>query len=267
MPSSSSCTQTCGWIGAFIACICFGSFAVPIKSQTAKSLSIDPLVFQSYKTILCFLTSWIFIYILDQPITFTPWGIVSATFWVPAAVAAIYAIQNAGLAIAIALSSSCIVLVSFSWGIFVFHEKVKSQRMASLAIFLMISGIIGMSYFSTPVQTLETQVDPTICPHCIANRNDSTGAQSHHDKRKLGTNGYGIITYQNVPREEEINHHTPSPRPMDRPSNHKSTKLCSCDDGIIVCGFKVSRRTTGLAAAVFNGLWGGSILVPMHFAP
>ncbi len=29
----------------------------------------------------------------------------------------------------------------------------------------------------------------------------------------------------------------------------------------------VSRRTMGLMSAVFNGVWGGSIMVPMHYAP
>mmetsp|Transcript_26455 Transcript_26455/g.54158 ORF Transcript_26455/g.54158 Transcript_26455/m.54158 type:complete len:221 (-) Transcript_26455:38-700(-) len=31
--------------------------------------------------------------------------------------------------------------------------------------------------------------------------------------------------------------------------------------------FNNSRRQLGLASAVFNGVWGGSIMVPMHYAP
>lgn len=32
-------------------------------------------------------------------------------------------------------------------------------------------------------------------------------------------------------------------------------------------GRKVSKRTLGICAAVFNGTWGGSIMVPMQWAP
>ena len=48
-----------GWVVALIACISFGSFGVPIKGESAKSVDIDPLVFQTYKTCVCFMTSWI----------------------------------------------------------------------------------------------------------------------------------------------------------------------------------------------------------------
>lgn len=41
-------------------------------------------------------------------------------FWVPGGTATIYAVKNAGLAIGIGVGSSFIVLVSFTWGIFVF---------------------------------------------------------------------------------------------------------------------------------------------------
>mmetsp|Transcript_29502 Transcript_29502/g.59851 ORF Transcript_29502/g.59851 Transcript_29502/m.59851 type:complete len:468 (-) Transcript_29502:98-1501(-) len=41
-------------------------------------------------------------------------------------------------------------MVSFSWGIFVFHERVQSLASALFAIFLMICGIFGMSFASAP---------------------------------------------------------------------------------------------------------------------
>ena len=65
-----------GWLAAFGGMLAFGSFAVPIKSDVAKSVDIDPLVFQSYKTFMCFSTSWL-ILLYGEELTFTPWGIVS----------------------------------------------------------------------------------------------------------------------------------------------------------------------------------------------
>ena len=61
-----------------------------------------------------------------------------------------YAIKSAGLAIGIGIGSSFIVLVSFVWGIFVFEEAVRSKFMACVAILLMMTGLMGMSYYSSP---------------------------------------------------------------------------------------------------------------------
>ena len=65
--------------------------------------------------------------------------------------ATIYAVKAAGLAIGIGIGSSFIVLVSFVWGIFVFDEQIHSRAGACLAIFLMMVGLFGMSYYSSPV--------------------------------------------------------------------------------------------------------------------
>jgi hypothetical protein len=89
---------------------------------------------------------------LGEPFKFTPWGIVSGMFWVPGATAGIYGIRNAGLAISVGTWSSLVVVSSFSWGIFVFDEKVKSIAGASGAACVLICGLIGMSIFSAPVK-------------------------------------------------------------------------------------------------------------------
>ena len=51
--------QLYGWLAAVVATLGFGSFAVPIKSEAADSVDVDPLVMQSYKSGMCFLTSWL----------------------------------------------------------------------------------------------------------------------------------------------------------------------------------------------------------------
>jgi hypothetical protein len=69
-------------MAAAASALAFGTFGVPIKSDAARSVDVDPLVFQSYKTLLCFATSWL-VLLFGQSFEFTPWGIVSAIFWVP----------------------------------------------------------------------------------------------------------------------------------------------------------------------------------------
>lgn len=141
--------ESCGWAAAICAMLAFGSFGVPIKSQRSISVDIDPLVFQSYKTIVCFLTCWL-VLLAGVPFTFTPWGIVSGLFWVPGGTATVYAVKVAGLGIATGVGSSFIVLVSFIWGVFVFGEEVRSKVMASFAILCLMTGLYGMAYFSSP---------------------------------------------------------------------------------------------------------------------
>lgn len=77
---------------------------------------------------------------------------VSGLFWVPGATAGIYGIQNAGLAVSVGTWSSIIVISSFCWGILVFRESVKSKLHALLAAFVLILGLIGMSYYSALVE-------------------------------------------------------------------------------------------------------------------
>eukprot|EP00529_Nitzschia_sp_RCC80_P029363 CAMPEP_0113496474 /NCGR_PEP_ID=MMETSP0014_2-20120614/30140_1 /TAXON_ID=2857 /ORGANISM="Nitzschia sp." /LENGTH=328 /DNA_ID=CAMNT_0000390397 /DNA_START=32 /DNA_END=1015 /DNA_ORIENTATION=- /assembly_acc=CAM_ASM_000159 len=139
-----------GWVSAFLAMLAFGTFGAPIKSKAAKHVNIDPLVMQTYKTTMCFITSWLFVLARGEEIAFTPWGIVSGLFWVPGGVATIYAIKSAGLAIGIGVGSSFIVLVSFYWGIFVFGEHVHSRVQACFAVGCMLCGLVGMAYYSSP---------------------------------------------------------------------------------------------------------------------
>jgi hypothetical protein len=77
-----ACGDSCGWLAAAGSALAFGTFAVPIKSDAARSVDIDPLVFQTYKTALCFVTAWGILW-FEPVFMFTPWGIVSGLFWVP----------------------------------------------------------------------------------------------------------------------------------------------------------------------------------------
>lgn len=51
--------EACGWVAAVVSMFAFGTFGVPVKSNAAKSVDVDPLVFQTYKTTMCFITSWL----------------------------------------------------------------------------------------------------------------------------------------------------------------------------------------------------------------
>ena len=79
MVSFDQCDDGCGWVAGIIAALSYGSFGVPIK-QT-RHIDVHPLVLQSYKTIVVFVSCW-FVTFLDVDIAFTGWGILSGFMWV-----------------------------------------------------------------------------------------------------------------------------------------------------------------------------------------
>mmetsp|Transcript_27961 Transcript_27961/g.32040 ORF Transcript_27961/g.32040 Transcript_27961/m.32040 type:complete len:500 (+) Transcript_27961:117-1616(+) len=357
------CTASCGWLAAIISCISFGSFAVPIKSNECQRINVDPLVFQSYKTAMCFFTSLLLLP-LGQDFYYTPWGIISGLFWVPAGIAAIYAVKHAGLAVSQGLWSSIIVMVSFTWGIFIFRERVKSISGAIFAVLFMICGLWGMSYYSSPsagtqpsqyeqVHSFGSLVD--ILPPGGDNNNGNIDGKrdgniqiyNHADFENYSnssdhislsatqrtksnsfdhrnydvvqsppSNSYGDALYYDgmstslSPSADDnhdldLSYHSSSmsqsesigSKVLKVPSNldlkksktneSQSRNIHDTDDDHLTnpsidhpmqrksysCGRCGRRRNTlslrqkGLLAAVFNGIWGGSIMVPMHYAP
>ena len=105
---------------------------------------------QSYKTGVAFLATWLVTLLSPRPPRLTYWGILSGLFSVPGGLSSVYGIRNAGLAVAVGLYSSTIVLTSFVWGVFVFEERVGSTLGACCACATLIAGLMGMAAYSGP---------------------------------------------------------------------------------------------------------------------
>jgi len=237
--ASESSNFILGWFAAFVGTIGFGSFAVPIKGEAATSVDIDPLVMQSYKSLMCFLTSWLVV-LLGQKVTFTWWGLVSGLFWVPGGALNIFAIRNAGLAISQGIVASSIVMVSFIWGNLIFREPVQSQLMAYAAVWLIMSGLYGMSYFST-AESLPSESETT--------QSDDGETENEEKKDLMRKNSDSFENDSRLTEPLEITQQPPRRR-----------------SSILIFGKAYPRRTLGLFSALACGLWGGSCLVPMHYS-
>eukprot|EP00591_Stephanopyxis_turris_P005682 CAMPEP_0195509698 /NCGR_PEP_ID=MMETSP0794_2-20130614/2560_1 /TAXON_ID=515487 /ORGANISM="Stephanopyxis turris, Strain CCMP 815" /LENGTH=387 /DNA_ID=CAMNT_0040636979 /DNA_START=64 /DNA_END=1224 /DNA_ORIENTATION=+ len=272
------CTDTCGWIAALISCLAFGTFGVPIKGKAANSVNIDPLVMQSYKTFMGFLTSWV-VLLMGRPFSFTPWGIVSGMFWVPAGTATIYGIRNAGLAVTLGLGSSLIVLVSFVWGIFIFDEAVTSIVGACFGIVFMMIGLWGMSYYSSSEVTT-TPTHAAVPIGSIDEHEENDGSMWQYTALHLHQQGVGrgndiqedSQNLESIMECEECDdgpsfNHGKRIQIHGTTANGNTTTSTSTISSTASCfGKRLTRRQMGLGCAVFSGVWGGSIMVPMHFS-
>lgn len=77
----------------------------------------------------------------------------------------------------IGIGSSCIVLSSFSWGIFFFHEKVRSKIGACFAVACLISGLVGMSYYSS-----SSSLGESVGPSSTTNSTSNTSSRDDEDE-------------------------------------------------------------------------------------
>ena len=295
------CSEACGWTAAIAAVLFFGSFGVPVKVNT--NVEVNFFVMQSYKTVVCFLTSWLVIF-LGEPVRFTPWGIVSGLFWVPGASCGIYAIRNAGVATAVGTWSAIQVCSSFFFGIVVFQEQVKDLKQTMVAFLLLMTGLVGMSVYSDaskhptvkpvntpidyePLPTTDT-TEVTSKPLALASSTSlrsiflrnigkrenrlaiGTGEGLYQPARARASSGTETLTV--VPSKD-------SKKPfslqidenivvLDQSSSEVDEKLWHNKDRVEIFGGRIAlpRRQMGILAAVVNGAWGGMCLIPLHYA-
>jgi hypothetical protein len=203
--------------------------------------------------------------------------------------ATIYAVKNAGLAIGIGVGSSFIVLVSFTWGIFVFEEHVHSRKGACFAVGCMMMGLLGMAYYSAPTTSSDDYQE--------VHRDDSAISDDYHGGLATGISptdelhdedgaaSGGFVDEPVLPSTESADVEATTADDDDDDedddedddivivdetlSQSTTTPQSSepCSTHVICCGMKWQRRTLGILSAMFTGIYGGSIMVPMKWAP
>lgn len=135
-----------GYLSVIGANIFFGSFGVPIKSESITRLNVDPVVFQTYKTIAVFVTSWLIL--TYNEFYFTWWGFVGASMWVPNGCLTVIIIRYVGLGTGQGIWSGLTVWVSFIWGATALNEEVNSLPLSLLALLTLVAGIVGVAFIS-----------------------------------------------------------------------------------------------------------------------
>lgn len=271
-----SCSNGCGVVFAFVGCLGFGSFGVPLKGKASNAVDegrgADPFVLQTYKSSMCFLTCWI-VLLLGETYTFSmqdfTMGLISGLLWVTGGITGIFGIRNAGLAISVGSWSSITVFVSFMWGMIVFHEKVESIVKTVGGIALMIVGFSGMTYFSTPESpvsslpaTEEDSFEDDSEHFCDPNSEMSLDGSDTLREPLLDDTTIEKVSDIHDDNADDIEMHTdPSSNNVQQSADH------IVDAGKIrFLGVTWNRRLLGILGASLDGILGGSNLVPMHYA-
>jgi len=146
----------------------------------------------------------------------------------------VIAINCIGLGIAQGIWSGLIIVVNFFWGAFVFQEPLKSLGLSILGICLLMIGLVGMA-----VSRL------SFWPRVLSFM-ASQDERNATDQEKLA-----LFSNDGDPNNTEA--------------------ATNNDEGDIVrdilpcCGC-FGKKTIGYLAAIFNGVWGGSVMVPMKYA-
>ena len=132
-----------GLLGVLVSIVCFGSFAVPIKSKRVVEANIDPLLFQVYKCLACFLFALVLL-LFSNRFIFTYWAFLGAALWVLTGTIAIYAVQLAGISVAQTTWSCVPVFLSSLSGILLFGEFPEHPMMTFLGLLLITVGLLTL---------------------------------------------------------------------------------------------------------------------------
>jgi glucose uptake protein GlcU len=239
-----------GWVSAAVAAISHGSWGAPIKS--VADFDVHPLVMQSYKTIVLFTTCWLVLF-MGEEARWTPYGLLSGFLWVAGGTGGCYAIPNCGMSIAVGTWSSIMVAINFICGILIFQEPVRSFNSVCGSFFFLGIGLVGMSKYSAPPSKAD------------ADKREEQG--SREEEQNASTEA----PYRLKPRKRHQDAEEEELAPLaevngiDYSQDNTGEKK---DAAVKICGRRLplTRRQAGILSAVWNGVFNGTSLLPLHYA-
>lgn len=236
------CGEGCGWAAALIAALAYGSFGVFVRNT--KHIDVHPLVLQSYKTFVFFLTSWFVTLSPGVGTSFTKWGLLSGLLWVVGGTGGVYGIRAAGMAVAVGTWASIMIIVNFVFGILIFQEPVYDLLGTAASFLLLIVGLVGMSKYAAPPKN-QSKASPSA----------ASTAATVDDK---------IEALSDAPLEDSF---------MDNQTMMDDGAVQSDDDSddastyFVLFGIcPLTKWQCGVLGAVANGVFTGSSLIPLHYA-
>lgn len=138
-----------GVLAAALAALCWGSYMVPFK----KSGSLNLTQFQALMAVGIGFSGLLISLILGFPLSFNIYGLASGLLWAVANAIFLQAVVNLGIARAVPIAASLVIILSFLWGGLVFNEMPTGIMVGFLGIGLIILGVILI----TTIGSMESQ--------------------------------------------------------------------------------------------------------------
>ncbi|MBI2329871.1 hypothetical protein HYU94_00575 [Candidatus Daviesbacteria bacterium] len=129
-----------GFLAAIGAALSWGSYLVPFKAAKSDKL----LLFQAIMAVGILLTGFIISLFFNFPLNLNLYGLIVGMLWAIPNALSLVAVSNLGIARAVPLIASLVVLSSFLWGIFL-KELSTGLILGFIAIGLIILGVILIS--------------------------------------------------------------------------------------------------------------------------
>lgn len=243
--SLDSCTDACGWLAAPLAALSYGSFGVPIRGT--KHIPVHPLMMQSYKTLVMFVTCWGVAWWGVDISEFTKWGLASGFLWVVGGTGGVYGIRMAGLAIAVGTWASIMVMIIFLFGIVVFREPVADVASTLCSFVLLVVGLVGMSRYSAP-PSKDNQSNLVV----VAVEEETAPTTTKENNETISN-----LSYQSITEE-----------PQRIRMDVETTDDPDLEPHWILFPGRISltKRQCGILGAAMNGIMTGGSLIPLHYA-
>jgi len=273
-----------GFIAAVLSAVFNGSFASVFKTERVERVQLHPLLFQLYVSIGVFLSSMLTLpfvifnrdFVDDNDvgtsITFTWLGLVAGTLFVLAITFSFSAIEHIGVALGQGIWGGFAILVSFVWGVVGFGNSIKEPVLAIGAILLLLGGVVGIAFCETIALWVSQH------HHVFSSEDDSLRASLPDlDSKPLKSplleaeadtavhRTQSKPSLQEVVPEDEDTELGGASHDGEADANHRITARDA--DGAMPAAAKETSFLFGVSYAALVGIFGGSILVPMHYVP
>jgi hypothetical protein len=152
------------------------------------------------------------------------------------------------------------ICVNFYWGIVVFKEPVADFWGTVGAFVCLAIGLVGMSHFSAPREKEKVEVDQELQELLVEEQDeDDTSPPTTSSTTDRRESRVALRQDQNDVQQRNVQESPSSSADVD------VSRFTSCGT-VVILGHTFSKRIAGLVAAVLNGLFAGSSLIPVHYA-
>lgn len=192
---SETAQSLVGWVAVVGAALSFGGTGLPMKYENLKSANVDPSVFSLYTALGLLLVCCPFIMYLTiiKQFMFIQFSLLGALFIGIIGYFAFMAVQILGYATAPAVWASIGMITSYLWGLLYFKEQTKSVLMSSVAIALLILGVLCVTFGTAVAKSTEQSSESRLLSRQLSQLQTAFAAESDEEDEEE------ILFYSNSP--------------------------------------------------------------------